>query len=75
MSDIKKLIAWNFVLAICLIGLAIAYHMQAARAGYFGSVPVNEVHTMRVWEDGSFEIVYQDNTSEVGCLPEGNCND
>lgn len=33
------------------------------------------VHTMRVWEDGSYNIEYKDGTSESGCLPTGLCQD
>lgn len=74
MTD-KTLLTVNFLLGLCVILLAFAYHMQNERIGFFAQVPVDQLHTMRVWEDGSYEIEYQDNTSEVGCLPEGLCND
>ena len=45
------------------------------RGGFFGGIPVDKLHTMRVWEDGSYNIEYQDGTSERGCLPEGLCQD
>jgi len=45
------------------------------RDGFFGGVPVDKLHTMRVWEDGSYNIEYQDGTSERGCLPDGLCDD
>lgn len=41
----------------------------------FSQVPTDQVHVMRVWEDGSYEIVYKDKTSERGCLPTGLCQD
>ena len=75
MSDVNKLLGLNMLLCICLVLLGVAYHIQANSGGYFAQVPVDKIHTMKVWEDGSFEIVYINNTSEVGCLPEGLCND
>lgn len=65
---------------ICFVSLLVAFTIivvttPAAGQGYFAEVPTDKIHTMRVWEDGSFEIEYKDYTSEVGCLPEGICND
>lgn len=74
MTD-KTLLTLNFLLMGALVLLGFAYHMQVAKQGYFAQVPVDKVHTMRVWEDGSFAIEYQDNTSEIGCVPGGLCND
>lgn len=72
MTD-RFLLTWNTILMVCVILLG--YYVFTQDLGFFARVPVEEVHTMQVWEDGSYEIVYQDNTSEVGCLPEGLCND
>lgn len=59
------------LLILAGVTLVDSYSKQAT--GYFRHVPSEDVHTMRVWEDGSFEIVYKNNTSEVGCLPTGLC--
>lgn len=75
MSDTKILITWNLVLMLALLGMAFHINTVKKNQGYFAQVPVEEVHTMKVWEDGSFEIVYQDNTSEIGCVTGGLCND
>lgn len=72
MTD-RVLLTWNIIMMVVLVGLGVYVHQQ--RQGYFAQVPVEKVHTMRMWEDGSFEIVYQDNTSEIGCVPGGLCND
>lgn len=70
----KTLLTINLLLAAGLILLAFAYHTMAQQAqGFFARVPIEEVHTMRVWEDGSYEVVYIDGTSEVGCAPSGTC--
>lgn len=65
------LFAFLSVVAICVATESILTKNQ----GYFAKVPVEKIHTMRVYEDGSFVIEYQDKTSEEGCLPEGLCND
>lgn len=75
MSDNKLLIGMNLMLMVALAAVAYQFHSFKQEQGYFAQVPVEKVHTMRVWEDGSFAIEYQDNTSEVGCLPGGLCND
>lgn len=41
----------------------------------FAGIPTDRVHIMRVWEDGSYEVEYQDGTSEIGCLTTGLCQD
>ena len=73
----KYLLTFNILLLLVVGGFAL--HVKTTYSGYFALVPVEDIHTMRVWEDGSFEIVYKDKglgqTSEVGCLPEGGCND
>lgn len=74
MSD-KLLVGMNLLLMVVLAAVAYQFHSLKREQGYFARVPVEKVHTMRVWEDGSFAIEYQDNTSEVGCLPGGLCND
>lgn len=75
MSDVKLLTLGNTLLMIALALVLWQFHQFKQQQGYFANVPVEEVHTMRVWEDGSFAIEYQDNTSEIGCLPGGLCND
>lgn len=71
-------------LALCFIALVIGMTVTETaeinqETGYFAEVPAEQIHTMRVYEDGSFEIVYKDQgrgqTSEIGCLPNGLCND
>ena len=73
----KYLLTLNVILLLGV--LALAGLMFTEKREFFAGVPAEDVHTMRVWEDGSFEIVYKDKglgqTSEVGCLPEGGCND
>ena len=74
----KELIPILISVAIIAIG---AYMLGALNCNesYFSQVPDKDIHTMRVYEDGSFEIIYKDKglgqTSEIGCLPEGFCND
>lgn len=68
-----------------LLGYAVAteIYTNQAEANYkrdytqhhFRTIPTDKLHTMRVYEDGSYNIEYQDNTSEVGCLPTGLCQD
>lgn len=41
----------------------------------FAGIPTDSVHTMRLWEDGSYQIEYTDGTSERGCLSIGLCQD
>lgn len=65
--------ALTMLVILSLVTMVDLYSKQAT--GVFRHVPTEQVHTMRVWEDGSYEIVYQDNTSEVGCLPTGLCQD
>lgn len=75
----KILIVFNLGLMIALAIVSFQLYTLKQNQGYFAQVPAEKIHTMRVWEDGSFEIVYQDEglgeTSEIGCLPEGLCND
>lgn len=73
--DDKLLIILNIVLMTALIFVGVQFYQVTNEQGYFSRVPTDKIHTMQVWEDGAFVIEYQDNTSEVGCLPEGNCND
>lgn len=75
MTD-KTLVIMNIVLMAALVVVTVMFHnLKQQNQGYFAQVPVEKVHTMRVWEDGSFAIEYTDNTSEVGCVPGGLCND
>ena len=62
----SKLIICGLILI--LLGLSLS-------KGYFSHIPTEQIHTMRVWEDGSYAIEYKDKTKEVGCLPQGLCND
>lgn len=75
MTQDRLIIILNVVLMAALVLVSFQFYSFKKEQGYFAQVPANEIHTMRVWEDGSFAIEYQDNTSEVGCLPEGLCND
>ena len=75
MTQDRLIIILNVVLMAVLAIVSFQFYTFNKEQGYFAQVPVNELHTMRVYEDGSFVIEYQDNTSEVGCLPEGLCND
>lgn len=63
------------VLIVLIISTAAVDIFAQPQEEFFSRVPVDELHTMRVWEDGSYEIVYKDDTSETGCLPQGLCND
>jgi hypothetical protein len=74
MTD-RLLIGMNILLMVALAAVTVMFVSLKREQGFFARVPVEEVHTMRVWEDGSFAIEYQDNTSEVGCVPGGLCND
>lgn len=69
---------WTFCI-VAVICATVAGIMTNEQEGYFSQVPTEDIHTMRVWEDGSFEIVYKDQgkgqTSEIGCLPGGLCED
>lgn len=66
------------IASIVVLGIVVSSSPRE-QEGYFSHIPVEEIHTMRVWEDGSFEITYKDKglgeTSETGCLPGGLCND
>lgn len=75
---------FTIILCTLIIGMTISSAAATINQcekgeGYFASVPAEDIHTMKVWEDGSFEIVYKDQgrgqTSETGCLPGGSCND
>lgn len=35
----------------------------------------DQIHTARVYEDGSYVFEYRDGTSERGCYPNGLCQD
>lgn len=48
---------------------------EAKQHSSFENVPDELIHTMRVYEDGSYRIEYKDGTSEVGCMPSGICQD
>ena len=53
----------------------LVFVFTTAPRGYFSNLDTNNLHTMQVWEDGSYRIVHHDNTSEVGCMPGGLCNE
>lgn len=79
MKDETLLLMWNVGVTLCLILLVLHVKTMQNNQGYFNRVPASDIHTMRVYEDGSFQINYKDKglgqTSEVGCLPGGGCND
>lgn len=68
-------ITWQYGQSANLIKKTPERGLKTVTQGFYGGVPVHEVHTMRQWEDGSYEIVYKDGTSETGCAPRGLCND
>lgn len=70
----SKTILWLLVLVLTVWGVLLTLRLSEP-VGYFSHVPAEKIHTMTVWEDGSFQIVYHDETSEEGCLPGGLCND
>lgn len=67
----------KFVLLVIgvMLGYAWAFQVYANQTAEFNGVPTDKLHTMRVYEDGSYNIEYQDGTSEIGCLNGGLCND
>lgn len=69
-------------LLLILLGIVFGYFwsyqanvVNQRQVNEFQQVPTNQLHTMRVYEDGGYSINYKDGTGEVGCLSNSLCED
>ncbi len=73
-----KLTIFSTIVSIYCLG-ALFYVTRTSvnknNLGYLAYIQEDKIHTMQVYEDGSFIIEFKDGTHDVGCLPTGLCND
>lgn len=72
MTD-KLLLTLTILTAVSMILLVLV--VATTSRGYFRGLDVSKVHTMRVYEDGSYVVEFQDKTTTTGCVPGGLCNE